>query len=639
MALWEDFWVAGFQKKLTKLGWQMVICEQLREKIIIIADNDKQLALEISAYLRGQGFEGTRIAEDEEQVYEILKHYYQNPEKIGLIVVNESFHSCQLHELCQSMSANDQTPGIPVIVLSPNSAIDNLHSNEEEALFSADLNYRCSLPLNYAEFLAVIGFQLKMNQERFLRYHQHELLINELSERKVVDAKLQYLVVHDELTSLLNRHNFERHLRLILNRRFTPHHKYNGALLFIDIDRFSLINELEGFDAGDRILVEIVSVIRKMLADNDVFARIGSDEFCLFLENRSAEESTLFANRVKLAIFEYRFFLGDVCYSCSLSIGVSHLSSTTVIQHPSELISHARQACRMAKENGRNLIWEYNEKDSKVLERNRDIFWVPLIRQALLEKHFFLVFQPVVDLQSGNISHYEALIRMDGLNDKAISPCEFIPVSERMGLIHSIDLWVIDTAIEFLVDLPPNNSQLSLAINLSSMAFQNEMLLPTLKQKIEQSGIDANRIIFEITETAAIDNFELTRHMITKIRHLGCKFALDDFGAGFCSFNYLKSFPVDYVKIDEQFIRNLINDETDQILVESMVEISTKLGKKTIAEFVETAEMILKLREIGVDLGQGYIFGKPKKQLLPGTSISISNLLKSRVKRETDHID
>jgi len=279
----------------------------------------------------------------------------------------------------------------------------------------------------------------------------------------------------------------------------------------------------------------------------------------------------------------------------------------------------------MAKDKGRNLVWEYNENDSSVQERHRDIYLVPLIRKALIDNDFFLEFQPVIDLNNGNISHYEVLIRMKGSDGDTIPPGDFIPVAERMGLIHSIDLWVIEEAIDFIANLPANKSHISLAINLSSMAFQDDSLLPALKEKLELTWVDAKRITFEITETAAVENFEQTREMIMSLRTLGGKFALEDFGAGFCSFNYLKTFPVDYVKIDGQFIRNLINDETDQVLVKSMTEIASKLGKKTIAEFVETPEIIAKLKEMGIDYGQGYVFGKPEANLLAYDSISLND--------------
>ena len=608
----------------------MIICESLKEKIIIIAENDLQLVEEISAYLRENGFVNIKVAQDGSEIYKILRPYYNEPEKIGLIIVNEQLPQCQVYEMCMTLSSDDDGLVIPFVILGSDKNSATFNQQENCEFYASCLNHYLSLPVDYTQLLNIICFQLIMKHERFLRHKQEERLINELAERKIVDAKLKYLVVHDELTSLLNRQNFERQLRLILNRSNMLQH--NGALLFIDIDRFSLINELEGFETGDRLIVDIVSIIRKLSAKNDLFARIGSDEFCLFLENRTAEEINVIADKIRKRVYEYRFFTGDTCYSISLSIGISGLSETVAVYHPSELISRARQACNMAKKKGRNMVCEYNENDISVQERQRDVFWVPLIRKALLEKSFFLVFQPVVDLVNGDISHYEVLIRMKGADNEIINPAQFIPVAERMGLIHSIDLWVVESAFDFLAELPSTQSNISLAINLSSVAFQDESLLPTIKEKLELTWIDAKRITFEITETAAIDNFEQTRDMILKIRALGCKFALDDFGAGFCSFNYLKTFPVDYVKIDGQFILNLIDDETDQVLVKSMAEVATKLGKKTIAEFVETPETILKLKELGIDLGQGYVFGKPEKNLLPQISISLL-----KVMEDTNH--
>ncbi|MDF1583773.1 MAG: EAL domain-containing protein [Methyloprofundus sp.] len=588
----------------------MATSKNLKEKIIIIAENDEYLANEISSQLNKHGFVDVRIADDGSKVYEILRPFYNDIEQVGLVVINEELPQCQVMEMC--LTFNNDSSVIPFIILHSTNYSGEIEGSN---LKSKGLLHYMPLPINYAEFLAIIHFQLIIKHEYFLRHKQEERLINELAERKVVDAKMKYLVVHDELTSLLNRQNFEREVRLILNRSNQLHQ--NGALLFIDVDRFCLVNELEGFEVGDRLLVTIVSIIRKLMAKSDLFARIGSDEFCLFIKNKTADEVRQFAEKIRKAVYEYRFCTGDICYSISISIGISGLSMATVVYHPNELISRARHACNMAKENGRNLVWEYNEQDRSVRERRRDIYWVPLIKKALLEDSFFLVFQPIVNLFSGEVSHYEALIRMRGEDNEVISPVEFVPVAERMGLIHSIDLWVVENAIEFLAKLPADKASISLSINLSSVAFQDTSLLPTIKEKLELTWIDARRITFEITETAAVDNFEKTRDMITKIRALGCKFALDDFGAGFCSYNYLKTFPVDYLKIDAQFIRNLTNNPTDQILVKSMAELATKLGKKTIAEYVDTPEAIEKLREIGVNFGQGYIFGKPDIHLLP----------------------
>ncbi|WP_305907750.1 EAL domain-containing protein [Methylomarinum sp. Ch1-1] len=604
----------------------MVNYSSLQDKIIIVAEHEEDSAQKLIAVLTENGFQNIRIAEDGSKVYEILRPFYNRPEQIGLVIINDQLPQCQVREMCLSLSCATDGSIIPFIVLSKEivdphyfCAPDNSEAHNQ------CLTQAMQYPLNYHELLLLVGFQLNMKHERFLRHKQEERLINELAERKVVDSKLKYLVVHDELTGLYNRNNFERQLRLILNRGkdLTP----NGALLFIDVDRFSMINELEGFEVGDRLLVELVVLIRKFVSAKNLFARIGSDEFCLFLENKNEGQVLTYAEKIKKAVEEFRFFTGEVCYSISISIGISTLNAASHIYHPSELVLRARQACNNAKENGRNMLWLFNENDVAVKERRRDIYWVPLIKKALLEKELFLVYQPVVALSSGEISHYEALIRMKGEDDVVISPNQFIPAAERMGLIHSIDLWVVETAIDFLAGLPADMSHVSLAINLSSTAFQETKLLQTIRDKLELTWVDAKRLTFEITETAAFQNYEKARDMIIKIRALGCKFALDDFGAGFCSFNYLKSFPVDYVKIDGQFIQNLNNDETDQVLVKSMAEIAARLGKKTIAEFVETPTTIKKLKEYGIDFGQGYIFGKPEINLLQSNSMSIMNLM------------
>ncbi|MBE0472083.1 MAG: EAL domain-containing protein [Methyloprofundus sp.] len=606
----------------------MATSKNLKEKIIIIAENEEHLANEISSQLNKHGFVDVRIADDGSKVYEILRPFYNDIEQVGLVVINEELPQCQVMEMC--LTFNNDSSVIPFIILHSTETFSS--QAEGSNLKSKGLLHYMPLPINYSEFLAIIHFQLIIKHDYFLRHKQEERLINELAERKVVDAKMKYLVDHDELTSLLNRQNFERKVRLILNRSNQLHQ--NGTLLFIDVDRFCLVNELEGFEVGDRLLVTIVSIIRKLMAKSDLFARIGSDEFCLFIKNKTTDEVRQFAEKIRKAVYEYRFCTGDICYSISISIGISGLSMPTVVYHPNELISRSRHACNMAKENGRNLVWEYNDQDSSVRERRRDIYWVPLIKKALLKDGFFLVFQPIVNLFSGEVSHYEVLIRMRGEENEIISPVEFVPVAERMGLIHSIDLWVVETAIEFLAKLPADKTNISLSINLSSVAFQDTSLLPTIKEKLELTWIDARRITFEITETAAVDNFEKTRDMITKIRALGCKFALDDFGAGFCSYNYLKTFPVDYVKIDAQFIRNLTNNPTDQILVNSMTELATKLGKKTIAEYIDTPEAIEKLREIGVNFGQGYIFGKPEMHLLPSEHVVIADLMQKKIAKQ-----
>ncbi len=595
--------------------------DSIKEKIIIVAKHDEVSAQNIIAALDANGFSDVRPANNGEQVYEILRAYHDQPDKVGLIVLDESLPHCRVWEMCQSLSCSTDGYEIPFVILG--NMCDSNVSQPRQKEFSDEhcLIYRLNAPVKVQELLLAVKFLLSLKQERFLRHEQEERLINELAAKSIIDAKLKFLVAHDELTGLFNRNSFERQLRLIVNRSAKV--QKDGALLFIDVNRFSLINELEGFEVGDRLLVELAILIRKMVPAESLFGRIGADEFCLFLENKSKKQARIFAESIKNTVENFRFSTGEVGYSASVSIGITTLNNAMSVSHPSQMILHARQACHVAKASDRGRVWVYSDEDIAVKERRRDIYMVPLIRKALRENDLFLVFQPVVQLNNGNVSHYEVLLRMRGENHETIMPDKFIPAAERMGLIHGIDLWVVEKAIDFLAALPSYMSSVSLAVNLSSTAFQYPDLLQAISDKLELTWINASRLTFEITETAAVENFEQTRSMINKIRALGCKFALDDFGAGFCSFNYLKTFPVDYVKIDGQFIRNLVDDETDQILVRSMVEIAAKLGKKTIAEYIESPNTALKLKEIGVNFGQGYAFGRPERYLLDNHNASL----------------
>lgn len=599
----------------------MNICDPLKDKIIIVAEHDCISAQHIISTLKSYGFSDVRNASNGKQIYDILRPFHDQPEKIGLIVLNELLPDCKLVEMSQNLSCTADGSVIPFIIVRSKKSNDSLFPTNS---FNY-LIYQIASPVDPETLILSINFLIQLKQERFLRFQQEEQLINELASKNVIEAKLKFLVAHDELTGLFNRNSFERQMRLIMT--LSNKIKKEGVLLFIDIDRFSLINELEGFDIGDRLLVELTILIRKLLPPNSLFARIGADEFCLFIENKTQKQAVIIAETIRSTVDNFRFFTSEICYSASVSIGITSLGNSFPAQHPGEMILHARQACNFAKISGREKIKVYNHEDVAIKEHRRDIYWVPIIRKALRENNLFLMFQPVVQLNNGNISHYEVLVRMRDEEGQTITPDQFIPVAERMGLIHAIDLWVVENAIDFLAALPSYMSRISLAINLSGKAFQYPDLLQVIRDKLELTWVDAGRLTFEITETAAVDNFDYTSDMIHKIRELGCKFALDDFGAGFCSFNYLKTFPVDYVKIDGQFIRNLDNNETDRILVKSMVEIAGKLGKTTIAEFVETPNIALHLQEIGVNLGQGYAFGKPERNLLDSHQISLAILL------------
>ena len=591
-----------------------------RQRKIIISDIDQTTVIQIEKILQSLGFTNLSFAAECGDIYRIIRPYIDCPEKLGLVIVDRQLPGGQVNKMCKSLSREQNGVALPFIILrSPDTPpFENLNRKDY-------LIYELLKPIQTPELSILVELLIQLKDERLLRHKQQEKLATELATRKLLDAKLNYLVAHDELTGLMNRRNLEQHIRLSLARNKKL--QQNGSLLLIDLDRFGLINDLEGFEVADKLIINVVTLIRQLFRQDAWFARIDSDEFCLYFENVTVDQAREIAENIRKGLSETRFDAGNVRYNITASIGIATLQSLKIIQHPEDLISRAHEACYLAKQNGRNMVWLYNENDKAIKERHRDVYWVPLIRDALLTQSFFLVFQPVVNLRTGEVCHYEALIRMNSPDNKVISPAEFIPVAERMGLIHSIDLWVVENAIDFLAALPTELSHISLSINLSGVAFQDESLLPTIKRKLDLSWVNAERITFEITETAAVDNFEQTRQMINKIRALGCHFALDDFGAGFCSFNYLKKFPVDFVKIDGQFILNLMNDDTDKVLVKSMNEIAHQLGKKTIAEFIESTSAIKILTELGIDYGQGYVFGQPSLQLIDKSCISLQQLI------------
>jgi len=597
------------------------------EKLIIIGEHNERHLAHVELILSEAGFVNLVTVSNGKDLLEQLRKFQRNSEDIGLIILNSNLPDCQIDEFCLSFSSIDEGIGIPAIVFTEESAeLDNMQARRLAQLSRQGVSLIAG-PIRGPDFIPLVNMSLILRNERHLRRSQEEQLLNELSERKIMEARFRYLVAHDELTGLANRRSLEKKLQLAIHR--CRNFNQEGALLYLDLDRFNMINDLEGHETGDRLLVETVSLLHGTLDADHIAARIGADEFCIFLENVTQQEALSVAERLRQSLDGFRFVTGQDSYHISASIGVALLESRRPASHPSVLIAEAHQACYAAKANGRNMVQLYNNRDTEACTRRSDILWIPLIREALMENRFFLVFQPVVRVKDGAITHYEALIRMRGKRSDIFSPGEFIPVAERMGLIHHIDLWVVDKAIDFLASLPESQSHISLTVNLSGVAFQDQSLLPLIRQKLEMTWISASRLAFEITETATVANYQQTREMIARIRALGCHFALDDFGAGFSSFDYIKKFPVDYLKIDGQFIKNLLHDETDQVLVKAMIDIARKLGKKTIAEYVESPKVLSLLKTLGVDYVQGYLLGKPEPHLLEKTTISIGDIANS----------
>ncbi|HQU15058.1 MAG: putative bifunctional diguanylate cyclase/phosphodiesterase [Gammaproteobacteria bacterium] len=510
--------------------------------------------------------------------------------------------------LCRTLRAYREWRSIPIILVTDpaESAGETLHAADhagaDDVLFT---------PIRLSELFSRLLWALSLKQERDLRHRRERALMEELAERKIMEARLEFLLDHDALTGIANRRGLEQALeQAVLDARYQ---RRNAALLYLDLDQFKVINDTEGHDAGDRLLVEVVAVLRGQLRPSDLISRIGSDDFGVLLRDTDQVAARASAERLRHTLDQFAFATRARRYHISASIGVAMVESDRIVS-TGQILGRADQACFIAKSSGRNRVHVYQADDRSTLHQLRsDAYWVPLIRDALANQGFQLMFQPVQDLRDGTINHYEVLLRMEGKRGELLSPTEFVTVAERMGLIGDIDRWVLNQATELLRTLPES---ISLHINLSGHAFVNPSLLTLVRQRLRETGVQAQRLTFEITETAAIADPGRTRQTMQRLRALGCRFALDDFGSGFNSYSHLKQFPVDMVKIDGAFVSNLISDPVDRVLVESMVAVAHTLGKQTVAEFVENQATLELLKQLGVDYAQGYFIGEPARELV-----------------------
>ena len=580
--------------------------DELRKmRILIVDDLDDNLDL-TESMLKKSGFSNILIANSGENAIKCLRdHANSEGEEVDIVLLDVMMPKMDGYEVCRRIRNQEKLADIPVVMITANAMWRDDIARSSIDAGATDIIFK---PIRRAVLIPRVISALSLKKERDLRKTREVELETELAERKVVEARLHYLVSHDDLTGLCNRRSLEYALESAIHQAHDQ--KINSALLYLDLDQFKVINDLEGHEIGDRLLINVANKLQHQIKHGNILARVSADEYAILIHNISEVDALKMAETLRRFMDDFHFKTNNRTYHIGASIGVAPIFPGEHT-NASEILARANQACFVAKTHGRNMVHIFNQEDAEVIILRSAVYWVPRIRDALVNNKFRLLFQPVINLSTGEIERYEALIRMIGNEGELITPDNFIPIAERMGLIHDIDLWVVAHAIDVLHNLSENQSNLSLNINLSSHAFQDPALLPLVRDKLNSTGIAANRITFEITETAAVANFEQTREMVCQLRELGCSFALDDFGAGFSSFNYLKHFPVDYLKIDGGFITNLVNDPIDQTLVKSIIEIARTLGKRTVAEFVESAEVLSILRDYGINYAQGYHIGKP----------------------------
>jgi diguanylate cyclase (GGDEF)-like protein/PAS domain S-box-containing protein len=444
------------------------------------------------------------------------------------------------------------------------------------------------------------------------------LVFHDVTESRELNRRLSYAASHDILTELVNRTEFENRLARSLKSAKAMETSY--AVLYLDLDQFKIVNDACGHSAGDQLLKQVGALLKSKIRWRDTLARLGGDEFGVLLESCSVEEAVRTAETLREVINEYRFTWDDRTFRLGASIGVVPITPAT--DDVAALLTAADSACAAAKDAGRNRVYSYQENDIDLMKRRKEMQWAARISNALEENRFELFRQTIKPLQAGLDvgAHYELLLRMRDENGALVAPDLFIVAAERYGLTPSIDRWVIAHALRWLVSEADERQRLALcSINLSGQSLADEKFLPFVIEQFQHSGIDGRLICFEITETAAIASYSQANRFIHALKEIGCRFALDDFGTGLSSFGYLKHFPVDFLKIDGSFVKEILHDPIDREMVRSINEIGHLTGKQTIAEFAENAEIITMLRGMGVDYAQGYGVDKPR-QLREGLS-------------------
>jgi len=491
--------------------------------------------------------------------------------------------------------------------------VDLLHEEDgaigmqllEQSLAETDRLHRCELRMRQASGDCIWVRQTARPISGEQQDDQVLLVCEDITEARLLSEELSYQATHDMLTGLANRREFEKQLSRLLEAC-----RNNGSehvLLYLDLDQFKVVNDTCGHTAGDELLRQLGQVLGRKVRRGDIIARLGGDEFGVLIQHCDQQQGLRIAEELRNEIQEFRFGWEDKSFALGASIGLVAINAQST--NVPEIMSAADTACYAAKDTGRNRIQVYYDTDQEMSRRRGEMQWVSRINRALADNRFFLMCQKILPekADAGEGVHLEMLIRMRDEEDNTVPPNAFLPAAERYNLAESIDRWVINTTLGWLQSRPPLIERIGLCcINISAASLGKEGFQQFIEAALKNSEVPPERLCFEITETAAISHLGNARRFMKTLGELGCRFALDDFGTGMSSFAYLKNLPVQYLKIDGAFVRDIVSDATDHAMVRSIHEIGHVMGKRTIAEFVENDEILAMLRKLGVDYVQGF---------------------------------
>ncbi len=436
------------------------------------------------------------------------------------------------------------------------------------------------------------------------------MVFHDVSKERRLHRALHYQASHDALTGLINRREFENRLNAAVEDA-KQDHAARHALLYLDLDQFKLVNDTCGHPAGDQLLKQITGMLQSRIRTGDTLARLGGDEFGILLQDCVLDQALRIADTLRQAIRDYRFIWQDGVLAVGVSIGIVEITKETATV--ANLMSAADVACYTAKDAGRNRVELYQA--DKVPERHREMHWVSKLTRACDDSSFELFYQPIVPIgaNSDEREHFELVLRLRDESGAWVTPAQFIPAAERYNVMPSIDRWVVRQALERVVYRGESGMKpFTIAVNLSGTSLNDERFLEYLIAELGSRELTEGSVCFEITETAAIANLGNVVHFMRELKTRGCRFALDDFGSGLSSFMYLKTLPVDYLKIDGQFVENVARDPIDRSMVEAISQVGRAMGILTIAERVESEEVLLELARLGIAFAQGFHIAVPK---------------------------
>lgn len=432
----------------------------------------------------------------------------------------------------------------------------------------------------------------------------------DVTENFALTAKIEHQAQFDPLTGLLNRHEMQRKLEQLLEK--IKQEPSENTFCYFDVDRFKVVNDTCGHEAGDALLSRIAEHLQSYVKKSDHFARIGGDEFAIIISDSSSSDARKVADTIHRAAKEFHFEWDGKVFDLSVSMALVPITEDKTV---SEILGSADVALSAAQDSGRDRIHEYRPHDSTVIRRHDEMQWVMDLEDALRNDRFQLHFQPIQPLHSDEKKghHYEVLLRVIDVDGNVIAPGELLKAAEQFDMATRVDKWVVNAVFDWLKKNQKHCEELSLcSINLSGASMGDQEFLAFLQEKLQDDEIPSDKISFEVTENAAIKNINKAADFIKTIKKMGCKFALDDFGSGLSSFAYLKDLPVDILKIDGVFVKGINVEPVNYAMVKAIHDVGKIMNMKTIAEYVENAEVLEKLNEIGVDYGQGYYFGKSK---------------------------